>query len=133
MISRSAIAIALAWLLLSACDDADRCKASPECAKQGKCSANQQGVCTVASNRDCQGSEACKLHGQCSAKEGACAVLADADCVAAEDCKKQEMCSAYRGNCVNLKTAIHSECAKTCTSEGLCVMQNNRCVAMSRQ
>src|SRR5690606_21000893 len=57
----------------------------------------------------------------------------DGDCKGSEGCSKEQRCSAYRGECVDLTRAIHAECAKSCGSEGLCVMRGTDCVALSRQ
>ena len=122
----------LALPALGGCDDADKCKTVPECTKDGKCSVDAKGVCVVSSDKDCSEAEACKLHGKCSAKDGECIAEEDSDCKKGDDCQKLAMCSAYHGACVDLARSIHAECSKTCTSEGLCVSQGGKCIALSR-
>ena len=106
--------VAVFSLALSGCDDPDACKAKSECKRDGKCTPDQRGVCTVGSDQDCKGRATCKLHGKCSAKEGACIATSDADCKASEDCQKLGSCNAYQGSCVDLAKSVHAECTKTC-------------------
>ena len=60
-----AIVLGLGFFL-SACDQTEACKKAPECARQGKCSANPNGACIVGSDKDCEDAEPCKLHGKCA-------------------------------------------------------------------
>ncbi|HEV8247737.1 MAG TPA: hypothetical protein VGP93_18310, partial [Polyangiaceae bacterium] len=126
------LGIVLLLTAFAACDNSDSCKTAPECTHQGKCTADKSGACIVGSAEDCKSAEPCKLHGKCSAKEGACSAASDDECKSSDDCQKLASCSAYQGSCVNLATAVHSECTKTCASEGLCVSKGGKCVALSR-
>lgn len=132
-IRRLWVCLALSALGLAACDDADKCKTVPECAAQGKCAADKNGLCIVSSDQDCKGSALCKEHGKCSAKDGECRVVADGDCKPSDDCQKLHMCSAHEGACVDPGRTVYAECAKTCGSEGLCASEGGKCVALSRQ
>lgn len=116
----------------SACEDPDRCKVKPDCAKLGKCTPSEQGACVVASSQDCKSSELCSVSGQCSAKDGACVAAGDGDCQSSQACKRQGNCSAYQGSCQNPAKTVHGECTKSCASEGACVLQAGKCVALSR-
>lgn len=115
-----------------ACEDPDRCKTKPDCTKLGKCTPNEQGSCVVASSSDCKGSELCTVKGQCSAKDGICVALNDNDCRASQGCKEQRNCSAYQGACQDRAKTVHAECSKSCASEGTCVLEAGKCVAVSR-
>ena len=119
--------------VLPACDNKDACKKVPECLHQGKCTAEQSGACKVGSDQDCRASEPCKLHGKCTAKDGACTAQFDDDCKTSEDCQKLSTCNVYNGSCADLTKSFHPECAKTCPTEGKCVMKAGQCVALSRQ
>src|SRR5690242_6492373 len=133
LLLRGLVLFSLLGFAASACDQGDACKKAPECARQGKCSANGSGACVVASDADCKESEPCKLHGKCSMNAAACVASKDADCKGSEDCQKLSMCSAYQGGCINPANSIQPECAKTCETEGLCVKQGEQCVALSRR
>ena len=122
----------LALSSLAACEQGDKCKAKPDCAKLGKCTADPNGICVIASNDDCKGAELCKLHGKCSAQKNACVAATDADCKGTDDCAKLGMCSAYQGLCTDLAKSVHAECSKTCETEGLCVTAFGKCAALSR-
>src|SRR5687767_9283218 len=93
------LALGVAALPLAACGDA--CKDSPHCASDGLCSKAPTRACLAATDADCAGSQACKQHGRCSAKDGACTALRDGSCQASEGCKQEGNCSAYQGGCVS--------------------------------
>ena len=110
--------VPFALAALFGCDTGDRCKQKADCARLGKCTADKNGVCVIASNDDCKSADPCKLHGKCSADKGACVAASDADCKGSEDCAKLGTCSAYQGMCTDLAKSVHAECAKSCESEG---------------
>jgi len=82
------------------------CLASTNCKRKGECTPSG-GRCRVTSVRDCERSDACKVHGQCSVKEIAmgdktvkrCLALRDADCRKSTDCTEQGLCVAVSGGC----------------------------------
>src|SRR5688572_9786639 len=117
---------------LGGCETADRCKTKVDCVRLGKCTADKNGVCVIASNDDCKASELCKLSGKCSADKGACVAATDADCKSSQDCTKLGLCNAYQGICTDPAKSIHAECAKTCETEGLCATVDGKCSALSR-
>lgn len=122
----------LAALIFAGCNTTDSCKTSAECQKQGKCTADKNGVCVASSDADCKGSELCKAHGKCTAQTSTCTAATDDDCRGSEDCTKGGACSAYQGSCTDASKAMHAECSKTCASDGLCAKQGSECVALSR-
>jgi hypothetical protein len=128
----ASLCLLLAALLAASCDNTNSCKTAPECARLGKCSADDKGVCVVGSAEDCGGSDSCKLHGQCSFDHGACVARTAADCKSSSDCQKLATCDVYQAACVDLAKSVHTECTKTCESEGLCVLKDGKCSAVSR-
>jgi hypothetical protein len=80
----------------------EKCEGVDACRVDGKCTA-KEGVCIAASNDDCQKGWICKGKGGCTAKEGACTVGGDADCKQAEACAKDGYCKAKGNNCIKDK------------------------------
>ncbi len=83
----------------------------------------------------CEASDACKLRGQCVAKDGRCAVPATDDATCATKagtegyvpCAHEGLCRAVDGVC----TATELGCTESrmCKSAGACSLQGGRCVA----
>ncbi len=118
---------------VAACDSTDRCKSKPDCTKLGKCTVDENGLCIVDSDEDCKASEECTVKGKCTARFNECVAATNSDCQRSADCKKLGNCSAHQGSCEDPTKTVHAECAKTCGTEGTCVTQGDKCVALSRR
>ena len=102
------------------------------CRYLGGCTSSK-GRCIVASDADCEKSEACKLRGECTFSNGMCQA-SDAGCAKTQACKLDGKCSASRAGsyCV---AANGAECraAEVCRRSGHCTAEGGRCVIASTE
>jgi hypothetical protein len=116
------------WYDCIATNDAD-CRASTDCAKQGKCTAVDER-CQPTRDEDCLRSRVCAEEGQCSADSAVygryCAATDSARCRALPACREKGACTATGGAC---RPGSDEECAASaaCLARGACTRKDDHC------
>lgn len=108
-------------------------KAGDACAQDKPCA---EGLACLGDKcAKCEDSDACKLRGQCVARQNRCVVPASADQACREGhgsegynpCEREGLCTAVAGVCV--ASAEGCKSGRMCKSAGACSLEDGRCVA----
>ncbi|MBW2454611.1 MAG: hypothetical protein JRI68_08875 [Deltaproteobacteria bacterium] len=98
------------------------------CAKEGRCTPNEEGNCVVGKDADCATTAGCQRRGLCTAKDGGCVAAKEADCRKSEACKELDLCVPQpEGTCA----AAACRETRACTELGECQLVYGRCRATS--
>lgn len=105
---------------------ADRCRASAECQRYGKCTL-ENGACVVATSADCTQALVCKQWSYCAALEGACVARSEQGCRDSVRCKHKGLCTFKDNACV---ATLEEDCKKSvlCQEMKKCGLKQGACV-----
>ncbi|MGM0557049.1 MAG: hypothetical protein ACQEVA_11770, partial [Myxococcota bacterium] len=131
----------------------ESCSAARACRTNGRCTADERGVCRPGSDAHCERSGICQSQGRCSRVDGRCQALTG-DCDETDQCKRAGKCTArdgecvvddagcaasrmcgYRADCAKVgdrcapTREAHCDAAKICELNGRCTFADGACIA----
>ena len=103
----------------------NHCLESAKCKESGACHLNRETNLCKRDDRGCRASRQCAVEGKCSLGANACEARSEKDCKASQRCREEGRCKLDPGRNICIKSArtpdVLCTMSKKCSEEGRCV------------